>query len=470
MSADHSKTTGVSLRPTKNAAPRHRRRLSAPPVPSQFPDMGFRLHHSSDAGPRTVDALDLSSAYPTQTLASLRWLVLTYLEGLEQGLLKMAGLGASTAPNPQASSSTLPAAPTLDDARQWARTALDMLGNIRSEVVSHFPTLNIQLPNADVGYIDVLSYVRTYLPDFELPQLPDWPQIPTMPQFIDEDTLDDARNRFHGIDLEFQPEYIETLSRHLTNLKEHLASLSVPLPASPFTLYSPVDLPQYQLPEFSFASVAEALEMLVNQVRTKLAESQDGYAESGDEGKLQVRPAKSRRLSIVSMGEEFITDVRDGFEANVEAMREQQEEMMQSIGEELGHMREGFDHMKEGLQENFTHMRENINHELDAIGHGLAAIKQEIGHEIDVLKDEFEEIRRAVQRSFHGVHLISYGDLPKDWKNNPFVATGYRFIPIERWGLLLRSIFECHNETRKWILHPLKYSSLTTLQSTSTPT
>ncbi|EAU91108.1 hypothetical protein CC1G_03276 [Coprinopsis cinerea okayama7 len=433
--------TGVSLRPQKNMAPpRQRRRLSAPPAPSHLAALGFRLHHSTDVArpARTVDALDLSSASPTQTLASLRWLVLTYLESLETRLLGMAGIGVSNPTSSGQATAALPSAPTLEDARQWAKTALDMLSNIRSEVVSHFPSLNAQLPSAETGYLDVLAHVRTYLPDIELPQLPEWPQVPTMPQMIDEETLDNARTRFHDIDLEFHPKYIETLSTHLTTLREHLASVSFPFPTSPFNLSS-TDFASWP----TFASVAEGLEALVMEVRSKLEEGQ----EESDDGKLRPPTTRQRRKSIVALGSEYLSDVRDGFEANVEAMREQQEEMMETLGEQFEHMREGFDHMKENL----AHMRENFNHELDIIGHELTAIRDGIGHELDVLKDEFEvmalEIKRAVQRSLHGVHLISYHDLPHDWKNNPFVVHGYRFIPIERWGLLVRSVFEFHNET-----------------------
>jgi adiponectin receptor len=56
------------------------------------------------------------------------------------------------------------------------------------------------------------------------------------------------------------------------------------------------------------------------------------------------------------------------------------------------------------------------------------------------------EVTRAVKRSFEGVKLLSYADLPEPWKNNSFVTQGYRFIPIERWPLILMSLFAFHNE------------------------
>jgi adiponectin receptor len=40
------------------------------------------------------------------------------------------------------------------------------------------------------------------------------------------------------------------------------------------------------------------------------------------------------------------------------------------------------------------------------------------------------EVARAIERSVHGAKLITYGDLPTEWRNNPFVIHGYRFVPL----------------------------------------
>jgi adiponectin receptor len=37
------------------------------------------------------------------------------------------------------------------------------------------------------------------------------------------------------------------------------------------------------------------------------------------------------------------------------------------------------------------------------------------------------EVARAIERSVHGAKLITYGDLPSGWRNNPFVTHGYRY-------------------------------------------
>lgn len=73
------------------------------------------------------------------------------------------------------------------------------------------------------------------------------------------------------------------------------------------------------------------------------------------------------------------------------------------------------------------------------------------------------DIARAVKQSFQGSRLIRYVDLPPQWRNNPFVTAGYRyvaipssynythsyirFIPIDKWPLIVLSLFAAHNET-----------------------
>lgn len=46
----------------------------------------------------------------------------------------------------------------------------------------------------------------------------------------------------------------------------------------------------------------------------------------------------------------------------------------------------------------------------------------------DMLEKAALEVARAVRRSLNGSRLILYGDLPEKWRNNQFVARGYRFV------------------------------------------
>ncbi|WFD06551.1 inc metabolism membrane protein [Malassezia vespertilionis] len=54
-----------------------------------------------------------------------------------------------------------------------------------------------------------------------------------------------------------------------------------------------------------------------------------------------------------------------------------------------------------------------------------------------------------------GKELIHYNALPYAWRNNDFILTGYRFIPLENWRYILKSTFELHNETGNIHTHVL---------------
>lgn len=43
--------------------------------------------------------------------------------------------------------------------------------------------------------------------------------------------------------------------------------------------------------------------------------------------------------------------------------------------------------------------------------------------------------------------LLMEHELPDGWKNNSYIRSGYRFIPIERWQELMGTLFTWHNET-----------------------
>ncbi|TFK53717.1 HlyIII-domain-containing protein [Heliocybe sulcata] len=73
--------------------------------------------------------------------------------------------------------------------------------------------------------------------------------------------------------------------------------------------------------------------------------------------------------------------------------------------------------------------------------------KHRVGEAEDAVERAAREVRDAMTRSFNGSKLIQYADLPQKWRNNEFVRGGYRFIPLERWPLILLSLFALHNET-----------------------
>ncbi|KAF5322612.1 hypothetical protein D9619_001316 [Psilocybe cf. subviscida] len=348
-SAPTASATGISTSKRTVRVRRLRRRLSAPSAAQSAPKLCRSLSHN-------LEALDLSSASPTQALASLRFLVLSYLADLERRLRELG--------SPDYDAWKLSGESTMEDAAQWARTALDMLDNIRADVCSHLP----EVPFADLSSVE--AFVKSHLPDLpdvpnftemrsrfpdmaemrsrfpDMPHLPDMaemrshlPEIPSLPD-MDEvrgmmrHKLEDVRTLFKELDLQEPLGYIPTLSDHLDNLNSHLSSIDV-------------DPDAFFLPN---TGLYDYLDSLLNS--------------------------------------DFLADI------------------LGSVDKPTEQLAEG-----EGMFEHAAH-----------------------------------EVTAAVQRSLQGVKLIRYDDLPHPWRNNPFVEEGYRFIPLERWPLLVASVFKPHNE------------------------
>lgn len=137
-------------------------------------------------------------------------------------------------------------------------------------------------------------------------------------------------------------------------------------------------------------------------------------------------------------------------------------------------------HLSEEVQRRVTYIREHVN---QLTLQSLIDKSSEIAHEAQVLSGQmypsdlihrFEEKleyvrehgRQAGAQIAHAVHdvedalyhaalqlanggreLISYHALPELWRNNDFIITGYRFIPVKNWKSLLYSMFQVHNET-----------------------
>lgn len=348
-----SSSTALPRRTQRDLRPRRTaRRFSAPT--SKRPT-SLQLCGSL---PRSLEALDLSTASPTQTLASLRFLVLTCLADLERRLSQLE--------SPDFGAWKLQGELTIEEAKQWASTALEMLKGIRADVCSHLPEFHFadlsletfvksHLP--DIPDVPNFTEMRSRLPDMEgvrshfpdmedvrfvLPDMADVrSHLPEMPQLSDMDDvltdmrlkLDDVRTRFQDLHFQQPLRYIPTLSNHLKNLHSHLSSM---------------ELPSGGVSIGSSAMLSDLLDALLSS--------------------------------------EVVADILN---STPEVMEE---------GEEM-------------------------------------------------LEKAAHEVASAVRRSLDGVRLIKYHDLPHQWKNNPFVTHGYRFIPIKRWPLLVMSIFTFHNET-----------------------
>ncbi|KAJ6489554.1 hemolysin-III related-domain-containing protein [Mycena vitilis] len=159
------------------APPRLRRRRMSAPAPRAAPP---RLPPCRPL-PLSLEALDLSPASPAQALASLRFLVLSYLAALERRL-------------------------STFESAEWAATALDMLHSIRADVRSHLP----DLPSLDLDFDFDFDF------DFDLDariegvkaRLPDLPDVKALV----------AR-----IDFSRPLSYVPTLSARLRGLHAQLA-------------------------------------------------------------------------------------------------------------------------------------------------------------------------------------------------------------------------------------------------------
>lgn len=76
-----------------------------------------------------------------------------------------------------------------------------------------------------------------------------------------------------------------------------------------------------------------------------------------------------------------------------------------------------------------------------------------IQNSINTILDDTTAVLDEAARMYHAAvdmgksRLLVYEELPHEWRNNEFIRGGYRYIAMDRWGALLRSAFEWHNET-----------------------
>jgi adiponectin receptor len=187
---------------------------------------------------QSIEALDLSTASPTQALASLRFLVLSYLADLE---VRLSHLNATILDLGIANALKAKSELTIEEARTWAKVALEMLEGIREDVRSHLPEFHF-------ANVSVEDFVKSYLPDFpDIPgfdrmrsrYLPDMPDVrshfPDMRSHLSgfnlaemRSKLGDVRSRFSDLDFRQPLNYVPVLSDHLRSLQSHLSSMEVP--------------------------------------------------------------------------------------------------------------------------------------------------------------------------------------------------------------------------------------------------
>ena len=263
--------------------------------------------------PQQLEPFDRSSRSAVQTLASIRFLVLSHLADVEQRL--------SEVNSPTFDDLKQQGESRLEEVTQWAHTALEMLEGIRTDVCSQIPEFQL----VDMSSIE--NFVKSHLPDLpEMPNFsdmrahfPDMPQLPDMSSHLEDmrHKLDDVRSRLHEIDFHQPLSYVPTLSTHIKTLHSHLSDLAS-LPDQPFPSLTPSTF------------LSDLLDAVLNS--------------------------------------EVVTDI--------------------------------------------------LNNTPDA---------DSSSEEETVLEQAASEVMDAIRKSFNGMQLIQYSDLPHHWKNNPFVTDGYRY-------------------------------------------
>lgn len=255
-----------------------------------------------------MDALDLSLSSPLTVCANIRLHVLSYLADLETRLSLLESPISAESLKTKGGS-------TMEEARIWAKTTLEMLDEIRTDVCSHLPELYLETPSME-------EFVKSHIPD--VPRLDDvCAHLPAMPDAVRSrlpditisdmrSRLEDVRSSFSDIDFRRPLEYIPTLSEHLQSLQSHLSS---------------VDLPQSVCDSFSYLKPHATLSEMLDRV------------------------------------------------------------------------------LSSGL---------------------IAGMSSDLRGGEDMLEKAAYEVARAARRSLDGARLIHYADLPEKWRNNRFVARGYR--------------------------------------------
>lgn len=165
--------------------------------------------------PSTIDALDLSSASPTpvQVLASIRLHVLSYLADLETRLSLLESPISAESLKSKGES-------TVEEARTWARTGLEMLARIRSDVSSHLPELHLEaVPSVE-------EFVKSHMPDGMSEAV--FSHLPDITMSDMRSRLEEVRSSLADMDFPSPLEYLPTLSDHLQSLQAHLSSIDLP--------------------------------------------------------------------------------------------------------------------------------------------------------------------------------------------------------------------------------------------------
>ncbi|GAA5993663.1 hypothetical protein JCM10908_000667 [Rhodotorula pacifica] len=105
----------------------------------------------------------------------------------------------------------------------------------------------------------------------------------------------------------------------------------------------------------------------------------------------------------------------------------------------------------------------------DTLSAGLHRMQDGAAELSAYVKDQGLAVVDEAMRMYHSAleigreRLLRYEELPEEWRNNPHILHGYRYIPIEQYGALFKSMFQWHNETVNIQSHFIGFLSLTAL-------
>ncbi len=156
--------------------------------------------------PYSLEALDLSPNSPTQAMASLRFLVLSYLAELETRLSQLE--------SPDFEAWKVKGEVAMEDANQWVSSTLELLDSIRADVSFHLPDIHALSVDSLTSHFPDVPSIRSHLPGMSDMHV-------HLPDFSLSDMrakLEDIRARFHDIDFDRPINYLPTLLEHLHDL------------------------------------------------------------------------------------------------------------------------------------------------------------------------------------------------------------------------------------------------------------
>ncbi|GAA5860814.1 hypothetical protein JCM3774_003148 [Rhodotorula dairenensis] len=105
----------------------------------------------------------------------------------------------------------------------------------------------------------------------------------------------------------------------------------------------------------------------------------------------------------------------------------------------------------------------------DTLSAGLHRMQDGAAELSAYVKDQGLAVADEAMRMYHSAleigreRLLRYEELPEEWRNNPHILHGYRYIPIEQYGALFKSMFQWHNETVNIQSHFIGFLSLAAL-------